>query len=143
MNVVYTADIVISTDNGVPLIRRKYEPFRNCWAIPGGHLDRADFMEANGNLEKALRITAVREGREEAVDGELKIVRKIGVYDAPGRDPRGNYVSYAYLAKITEGNLRAGSDAKEVKVFNEIPQQMAFDHEKILKDSKVFERRLL
>jgi ADP-ribose pyrophosphatase YjhB (NUDIX family) len=63
MNVVYTADIVIATNNGVPLIRRKYEPFRNCWAIPGGHLDRADLMEANGDLEKALRITAVREGK--------------------------------------------------------------------------------
>lgn len=143
MNVVYTADIVILTDRGVPLVKRKYEPFKNCWAIPGGHLDREDFLEAGGDMEKALQITAIREGKEEAIDGVLEIIRKIGVYDEPGRDPRGNYVSHAYLARLVEGNIRAGSDAKDVRLFNAMPEQLAFDHQKILEDSRVFEKRRL
>jgi 8-oxo-dGTP diphosphatase len=140
LKVVYTADIVIQTESGVPLIRRMYEPFKNCWAIPGGHLDEADYAAAKGDIEKALQIAAVREGREEAVEGELEIIRRIGIYDAHGRDPRGNYVSHAYLARLKSGRIRAGSDAKEVKLFYEIPEQMAFDHGRILKDSKVFEK---
>jgi 8-oxo-dGTP diphosphatase len=143
MDVVYTADIVILTDDGVPLVRRKYEPFKNNWAIPGGHLDKEDYLAAHEDLEKALQIAAVREAKEEAVDGDVKLIRKIGVYDRPGRDPRGNYVSHAYLAMLSNGKIRAGSDAKEVQLFREMPHPMAFDHEEILKDSKVFEKRRL
>jgi len=138
-NVVYTVDVVIVTDEGVPLIKRRYSPFKDHWAIPGGHLDKQDLTKAYGDFEAALMIAALREGKEEAVDGEIEIDRKIGVYDKPGRDPRGNYVSHAYLARLVSGKIRADSDAKEVRLFKEIPQSMAFDHEEILKDSKVFE----
>jgi 8-oxo-dGTP diphosphatase len=143
MDVVYVADIVILTDEGVPLVRRKYEPFKNNWAIPGGHLDREDYLAAHEDLEKALQIAAVREAKEEVVDGDVKIIRKIGIYDKPGRDPRGNYVSHAYLAMLSNGRFRAGSDAKEFRLFREMPHPMAFDHEEILKDSKAFEKRRL
>jgi 8-oxo-dGTP diphosphatase len=140
MDVVYAVDAVILTDNGIPLVKRKYEPFKNSWAIPGGHLDREDYLVAHEDLEKALQIAAVREAKEEAVDGDVELIRKIGVYDRPGRDPRGNYVSHAYLARLVNGQIRAASDAKEIYIFKEMPCPMAFDHEEILRDSKVFEK---
>lgn len=138
-NPVYTVDIVISTENGVPLIRRKYNPYQGYWAIPGGKVDPEDFGVAGSDFEGALRAAAVREAKEEAVDGEIEIIRKIGVYGRLGRDPRGNYVSNAYLARLVSGRFRAASDAKDVGLFKEIPHPMAFDHEEILRDSKVFE----
>ena len=35
-----TADVIVERDNKVLLIRRKHEPFRNFWALPGGHLEK-------------------------------------------------------------------------------------------------------
>lgn len=138
---VYAVDVIILTADGVPLIKRKYPPYKDHWAIPGGHMDKEDYIAADGNLEKALRIAAAREAKEEVVDGEVEIIKKIGVYDKPGRDPRGNYVSHAFLAKIVSGKLKAGDDAKEVCLFREIPSPIAFDHDEILRDSKVFEKK--
>lgn len=137
---VYTVDIIIETDVGVPLITRKYPPYKGRKAIPGGKVDPEDYKLAGGDNERAFRIAAVREAKEEVVDGIIEIVRKIGVYDTPGRDPRGNYVSNAYVARIVAGSIRAASDAEGVELFTCMPAGMAFDHEKILRDSKVFER---
>jgi len=139
-DVVYTVDVVILTEDGVPLIKRKYPPYKNYWAIPGGHVDKEDYLFSK-DFEEVLRIAAVREAKEEVVDGEVEIIKKIGVYDKPGRDPRGNYISHAYLTRVISGGLRASSDAKEVRLFKEIPYPIAFDHEEILKDSKVFEKK--
>ena len=138
-DVVYVVDVIILTEKGIPLVKRKYPPYKDHWAIPGGHLDLEDYVSANYELERALRIAAKREAEEEVVDGEVEIIKKVGVYDKPGRDPRGNYVSHAYLARVLRGRIRAGGDAKEVKLFKEIPYPMAFDHAEILRDSKVFE----
>jgi 8-oxo-dGTP diphosphatase len=137
--IVYVVDVVIITDEGIPLIKRRYSPYKDHWAIPGGHLDIEDYVAANGNFKKALEIAAIREAKEEVVDGEVKIIKKIGIYNKLGRDPRGNYVSHAYIARIVNGRLRPNTDAKEVCLFKQIPSPMAFDHEEILRDSKVFE----
>lgn len=139
-NVVQTVDIIIETYDGVPLIRRKYPPYKDCWAIPGGKVDPDDYTSADGDMEKAFQIAAVREAGEEVVDGMIEIVRKVGVYDTPDRDPRGTYVTNAYVARIVTGIIRAASDAEGVELFTCMPAGMAFDHEKILRDSEVFER---
>jgi 8-oxo-dGTP diphosphatase len=137
---VLTVDAVIVTQYGIPLVMRKYNPYKNQWAIPGGQVDHQDFLSVPGRvLKDALVYAVMREAREEVVDGEIEIIRKIGVYDKLGRDPRGNYVSHAFLARLVSGRIRAASDAKEVKLFRDIPDGMAFDHAQILKDSKVFQ----
>lgn len=46
-----------------------------------------------------------------------KIYKLVGVYSDPNRDPRGHFVSVCFVVKC-KGELRAGSDAKEVGLFD-------------------------
>ena len=119
-----TVDILIKIDSGLVLIKRKNDPFKGKWAIPGG------FVEYGEKVENA----AVREAKEETgLDVTLKEI--VGVYSEPGRDPRGHVVSICYFANKKGGTLKAATDAEEVKVFKEIPwSKLAFDHDKILRD---------
>ncbi|MBC7218646.1 MAG: NUDIX hydrolase [Hadesarchaea archaeon] len=120
-----TVDLVIKLRGGVVLVKRKNEPYKDCWALPGG------FVEYGEKVEDA----AVREAFEET-GLRVKLLGLIGVYSDPNRDPRGHTVSICYLAKKAGGRLRSGSDAKEVGVFRKIPWgQLAFDHAQILKDA--------
>ena len=108
---------------GIVLIERKNPPIG--LAIPGG------FVEVGESCEDAL----VREMKEET-GLDVAIVRLLGVYSHPKRDPRFHTVSVTYVCKAY-GEPVASSDAKEVKVFKieEIPfERLVFDHGKILKE---------
>ena len=81
-----TTDCVICDRDGrVLLIRRKNEPFKGTYALPGGFVDIGETVEAACRRE-ALEETGL------AV-GELRLV---GVYSDPYRDPRGHTVSIVY-----------------------------------------------
>ena len=121
-------DIVIKRKDGtVVLIKRKNEPFKDFYAVPGG------FVEYGERVEDA----AVREAEEET-GLKVRLVKLVGVYSEPNRDPRGHVISIAFLAEEIGGKLHPSTDAKEVKAFNPsvIPSmKLAFDHEKILRDA--------
>ena len=121
-----TVDGVILYKGGVVLIKRRREPFKDSFALPGG------FVEYGETVEEALK----REMKEET-GLDVRILRLVGVYSEPDRDPRGHTVSVAFLC-IGEGELKAGDDAKEVHVVpideaEKLP--LAFDHAKILRDA--------
>ena len=122
-----TADIFIfDEDFNFILIKRKNEPFKDCWALPGG------FVEYGESVENA----AVREAKEEtSIDVELEEL--VNVYSAPDRDPRGHTVTIAFTAKGDFATRKADSDAKEIGIFkiNELKNdEIAFDHAIIIKD---------
>lgn len=121
-----TADIVILYGNGVVLIKRKNYPYKDYWAIPGG------FVEYGERVEEA----AIREAKEET-GLDVELIKLIGVYSDPKRDPRGHTVTAAFLA-LGKGELRGGDDAREARVFGfdelgEVP--LAFDHRNIIEDA--------
>ncbi len=120
-----TVDSIIIYKRKIVLVRRKNPPFKDQFALPGG------FVEIGETVEKA----AIRESNEET-GLDIEIIKLIGVYSDPKRDPRGHTVSVCYLAKGS-GNLKAGSDAKETGLFglNEIPE-LAFDHNKIIENAR-------
>ena len=110
------------------------------WALPGGF----------ANENEPVEVTAARELLEETgVEGlELQLV---GIFSAPGRDPRGWVVSAAYLAVADAQQLsvRAGDDAADALWYTVSPSggrillhrdgevldadDLAFDHGQILR----------
>ena len=141
-----TADCVVVRGGEVLLVRRGGEPFKGCWALPGG------FMEMDETIEHC----AVRELQEETgLVVEERRIRLVGVYSAPGRDPRGRTVTAAYRVDVPThssplaslgspspnlgeepGCVRAGDDAAEVRWWPlEALPPLAFDHAQIIADA--------
>ncbi|MFI9186859.1 NUDIX domain-containing protein [Streptomyces goshikiensis] len=121
-----TADVVVATEDGrILLIERGWDPFKGSWALPGGHVDAGE----------TSRQAAARELAEEAgVLVDPATLRQIGTWDAPGRDPRGRYVTVAYLAVVpADTTALAGDDATKADWWphDSLPQ-LAFDHAAIL-----------
>lgn len=117
-------DGILIKNNKILLIKRKNEPFKGKWALPGG------FVEYGERVEEAV----LREFEEE-VGIKAKIKRLLGVYSDPNRDPRGHVISIVFLLE-GEGSPRAGDDAKDAKFFDldDLPP-LAFDHDKIIRDA--------
>jgi 8-oxo-dGTP diphosphatase len=108
----------------VLLIKRKNEPFKSQWAIPGGFVDE----------NETLKAAALRELREET-SLDLNSLEQFHTFGDPGRDPRGHVVSVAHFSLIKPNlyTVKAADDAQEAKWFalDNLPK-MAFDHQTIL-----------
>jgi 8-oxo-dGTP diphosphatase len=130
-----TVDIVILTmADGVLhvlLVRRGEEPFKDMWAIPGG------FKRPDETLDEAAR----RELSEETGVDVPSLLTQFGAYGDPGRDPRMNVVTVAYLAVLRDiGAIVAGTDATDaalVPVSDILGEriELAFDHIRIVRDA--------
>ena len=124
-----TADCIVITKEAEPkvlLIERGGEPFKGCWALPGG------FM----NMDETTEQCAFRELEEET---GLKIgeVHQIGAYSRVDRDPRGRTITVAYLAVVdTPIVVKGQDDAAKAQWFplSALPE-LAFDHEEIMRDA--------
>lgn len=91
------------------LVRRGEEPFSGAYSLPGGFLQQGETVEQ----------TALRELEEEAGVSQPKILH-LGVYSAPGRDPRGWIITCAFLAltRTVALSTAEGSDAAEACWFD-------------------------
>ena len=115
------------------LIQRRNFPFMDCWAFPGG------FVNANERVEEA----AMRELKEET-GLALSDIQLLGVYSAPGRDPRGWVVSCAYIACVDSEKLqaKAADDAADVQIFT-YDVNKRHDTEILLKGFETFTVRVV
>lgn len=124
---IITADVVVHRpDRSILLIQRVTPPFQGYWALPGGKLNKQETVEA----------CAVRELAEETlIRVKSAHLRLINVYSDPGRDPRGRYISIAYLVNVPQDTIAVGrDDAKNATWFpiDALPGKLAFDHELII-----------
>jgi 8-oxo-dGTP diphosphatase len=124
-----TADVAVLRLEELPeilLIQRKYPPFKELWALPGG------FMEMEETLEQAAR----RELMEETGIRAAELIR-FDTYDQPGRDPRGRTITQVFVMiwKEEMGMPQAGSDAAGLQWFGlHLLPELAFDHNEIVGD---------
>lgn len=124
-----TTDCVVFTKEEEPkvlLIQRGNEPYKGCWAFPGG------FM----NMEETAEECAVRELKEET-GLTVNQIQQIGAYSKVDRDPRGRTVSIAYLAIVDAPTAVTGmDDAAKAAWFplSSLPN-LAFDHQDIMTDA--------
>jgi 8-oxo-dGTP diphosphatase len=114
---------VIVDDHRVLLIRRGQPPLLGEWSLPGGVLECGE----------TLREAVAREAREETglvvETGEM-----LGVYERVIRGDEGrvryHYVLIDFLCRAVGGDLKAGSDAADVRWFTreELPAlNLAYD----------------
>ena len=122
-----TTDCVIFGYDGkelkVLLIERGIEPFKGCWAFPGGFL----------NMDEDALAGARRELKEET-GLEDAFIEQFHTFSEPGRDPRGRVITIAHYALVKIQEVEGGDDAAQARWFSidEVPP-LAFDHDRILR----------
>jgi len=121
-----TVDGLVVKDSSILLIKRKNEPFKDMWALPGG------FVNYGETVEDAVK----REVKEET-GLDTDIIELFGVYSDPNRDPRGHTISIVFILRPIGGSLSGGDDASDARYFplDKLPK-LAFDHRAIIKDYK-------
>lgn len=132
-----TDDCIVITkevDAKVLLIQRANEPYKGCWAFPGGFL----------NMDETTEQCAIRELEEET---GLKVndIHQIGAYSKVDRDPRGRTITVAYLAIIDNPISVLGQDdaaTAEWWPLSALPQ-LAFDQNDIINDAYTLYKQLI
>lgn len=112
----------------VLLIRRGIDPFKDCWALPGGFV----------RIDEEVRDSALRELNEEtglhlSDKSELK---ELGCYSGVNRDPRERVITIAFYHLVRKSEVKGGDDAKEARWFpvDNLPA-FPFDHKEIVEDA--------
>ncbi|KDR57984.1 MULTISPECIES: NUDIX domain-containing protein [Limnospira] len=121
-----TVDIIIELmdrrSRPIVLIERKNPPYG--WAIPGGFVDYGESVET----------AATREAKEET-GLDVTLIQQFHVYSDPNRDPRQHTLAVVFIA-TAKGEPQAADDAQNLEIFEpwRIPQDLCFDHDRILQD---------
>jgi len=107
-----TADAVVICSGHVLMIKRRAEPGKGLWALPGGYVNAA--------TDKSVEDAAIRELREET---QIKVpapvlrgsIVRSKVFDAVDRSPRGRIITHAFHIQLPDGELPKvkGSDDAE------------------------------
>ena len=107
-----TADAVVIQSGHVLMIKRRAEPGKGLWALPGGYV--------NANTDKSVEDAAIRELREETmIKVPAPVLRgsivRSKVFDAIDRSPRGRIITHAFYIQLPDGELPKvkGSDDAE------------------------------
>ena len=129
INPASTVDLLVERNNEgireILLIERKHDPYKGCWALPGGFLDYK-----KENLEEA----GVRELREETcLETKVEYLKLFKVSSEPDRDPRDHVISHAYVVEDFWGDASPADDAANLDWFplEKLPS-LAFDHREIV-----------
>jgi bifunctional NMN adenylyltransferase/nudix hydrolase len=130
-----TADAVVIQSGHVLMIRRRAEPGRGLWALPGGYV--------NANSDKSVEAAMLRELREET---QIKVpvpvlkgnIVRSRVFDAIDRSPRGRIITHAFYIQLPDGDLPKikGSDdadkARWVPIAEVNSEECFEDHYEII-----------
>ena len=116
--------ILIEENNKILFIKRKYEPAKHRWALPGGFVDDVEHPE----------VAAKRELKEET---NLRIdkLKFIGLYTHMSK-LNGPILMMGYKAVKFSGKLRPGDDAEDADFFhiNSLPDIPFMSHKSIIKE---------
>lgn len=129
-NIALTADSVIfyreEGKTEVLLVKRKNDPYKGRWALPGGFLEDEEPLETGAQREL-----------EEETGLKVENLQQIRAYGKPDRDPRGRTVSVGFWGELkSKAKVKGNDDAAVADWFNidELPE-LAFDHDEVLEDA--------
>jgi ADP-ribose pyrophosphatase YjhB (NUDIX family) len=94
--------VVIRDDNHLLMVRRGKEPAKGLWSLPGGRLERGEYIAD----------AVAREVKEET-GLDVEVLRLAGIFEVPGEQ---HYVILDYVAEV-EGHPEplAGQDADDAR----------------------------
>ena len=97
-----TVDAVVICSGHILMIKRRAEPGRGLWALPGGFLD--------AQTDKSVQDAMIRELREETgikVPAPVLVgsIQDNRVFDAIGRSTRGRTITHAFKIVLPDGEL--------------------------------------
>jgi len=135
-SVFMTTDAVLTQSGYVLLIKRGGFPYKDCWALPGGYLDRGQFVV--DNMIKELREETCVKVPAKVLKGAIKDAQ---IFDHPDRDPRGRTITHGFHIDLGFPDeklpkVKGADDAAEARWFplSEVTSDMmAFDHYHIIK----------
>ena len=130
-----TADAVVIQSGNILLIKRRAEPGKGLWALPGGYV--------NANTDKSVEDAAIRELREETmIKVPAPVLRgsivRSKVFDAIDRSPRGRIITHAFYIQLPDGELpkvKGSDDAEKARwvPIAEVKSEECFeDHYEII-----------
>lgn len=110
-----TADAVVMQSGHVLMIKRRSEPGKGLWALPGGFV--------NANTDKSVEDAAIRELREETgIKVPAPVLRgsivRSKVFDAIDRSARGRTITHAFHIVLADGELpkvKGADDAEKAR----------------------------
>jgi bifunctional NMN adenylyltransferase/nudix hydrolase len=110
-----TADAVVICSGHILMVKRKSEPGRGLWALPGGFL--------NASTDRSVQSAAIRELREETgikvpVPVLIGSIQGSKVFDAIDRSSRGRTITHAFKFVLPDGDLprvKGQDDAEKAK----------------------------
>ena len=112
--VFVTADACVIQSGHILLVKRKHHPGKGQWALPGGHVERHQTVE-QAMLDELSQETRIGLSHD-LIRGSIV---HTGVYDEPTRDPRGRYITHAYLVHLKRSRnlpfVCADDDAEDAK----------------------------
>lgn len=117
---------LVDNQLSVLLIKRKNQPFKDCWALPGGYNP-----EGETTLEALARILKKKTGIDSR---KFELIEQLYTFDTVARDPRGHAVSVTYMA-LTKDLVPLSAPTTETPTFFSVDHlpETAYDHHKIIK----------
>jgi 8-oxo-dGTP diphosphatase len=107
------------------LIQRAAEPFKDCWALPGGYC-------AAGETTKDA-MSRVLQAKAGLTASQLDFIEQLYAFDTVARDPRGHAVSITYsgLGKDLVPESSGTTQNPQFFPVNDLPK-LAYDHADII-----------
>jgi len=126
-------DAVVVQSGHILLVRRRAEPGKGLWALPGGHVGDDRVIDA---VIRELREETKLKVPEGVLRGKAQITRNQQVFDDPGRSLRGRTITHAFYLELEPGPLpkvRGSDDADKAKwvplsTFSQMEPQLFEDH---------------
>ena len=117
--------VITNNHHHILLARRTIPPKIDHWHLPGSFLLKYE------TIHSCLKRIAHKEIGITINPTNCKL---LGVFENIHADPRGHIIDIAYTYQLNkQKNFPPTKESKEIKFFDHVPDQIAFNHQQIIK----------